>query len=340
MIDTSAHAIATNPEWLPRGFDRDAKLLSSVRVPREEYARLTFVNDQYLEDRFQSVVHDRSAIEAAVRDAPGAPLHFIFHSAFCCSTLLAKALDIPGIATVITEPGILTEARFRYENIPGDRDQLLDLVLRLLSRPFGQDRAVVVKPSNFVNPLIGPILGRSPNSRAVLMYSDVRTLLYSVAKYGLSRRVWGRQLYVDLAKTSSLGFPSMGDAIVEKTDLQLAGLAWLMQVHHFRAVAAQLGDQRVMLLDSNRLLDRPGETLASVAAFLDLEVDAEMAGRITAGPAFTTHSKIVGTDYSIERRAADQAQLEQTYGLEVNEAATWLRATAAQLNAQIPERLL
>ena len=47
--------------------------------------------------------------EAARLLGEQAPIHFIFHSAFCASTMLVRALDVPGSAMGISEPVILND---------------------------------------------------------------------------------------------------------------------------------------------------------------------------------------------------------------------------------------
>ena len=51
----------------------------------------------------------RPAVDVVRAAARPATMHFIFHSAFCCSTVLARAFDIPGIAMGLKEPPIYND---------------------------------------------------------------------------------------------------------------------------------------------------------------------------------------------------------------------------------------
>ena len=74
-----------------------------ARAPR----RGAFATDDYLGKEDQPVVIGRE--EAAALLGAQAPIHFIFHSAFCASTMLVRALDVPGSAMGISEPVILND---------------------------------------------------------------------------------------------------------------------------------------------------------------------------------------------------------------------------------------
>lgn len=335
MSDITAQAVAADPDWLPHTFDQSGAMLTSVHVPRGERPRLTFLDDKHFEDRFRKVAHPFEEMRAAAAAAPAAPLHFIFHTSFCCSTLLVRALEIPGRTIGLREPDVLINLanRFAAADDAANRARL-DLVLRLLERPFEREEAVIVKPTNFANRVLAPALALRPGSRAILLYSDLRTLLLSFVKKGMAGRIWGRRLYAQLAPWSSLHTGFSPAATFLQTDLQIAGLAWLMQIDHFRRIAAQFGAGRVTTLDSAAFMADVAGTVAAAARFLRIPLADEEARRIASGPVFSTHSKDAQKDYSVEARDAEHAALAAAHGEEIEMVVKWIEAVAA--HCQVP----
>src|SRR5947209_12917180 len=109
----SAHDIALDPRWLPHEFAADGRFLTSVLLPPDARRSLLFLTDGHLRDKYQRATLPTDALASAVGDAPRAPLHFIFHSSFCCSTLLANALAVPGTSSILKEPNILVNVAER-----------------------------------------------------------------------------------------------------------------------------------------------------------------------------------------------------------------------------------
>ena len=141
------------------------------------------------------VVARAEAVAAAQALAPPPP-RFIFHSAYCCSTMLARAFDLPGAAMGYKEPQILNDAvglRLR-EGDPRQVAAALDAALWLLARPPARGEVAVIKPSNVVNPLIPAILALRPESRALLLHAPLEAFLGSVARKEIEGRAWVREL--------------------------------------------------------------------------------------------------------------------------------------------------
>ena len=318
-LDRSARAVALQPEWLPHSFSADGQQIASVFVPRGEHDKLTFLNDHYFANRFAVALHDRAEVEAIAAAAPECPLHFIFHTGFCCSTLLAKALTVPGRSIGLKEPVVLNDLALH-----GAESDRLRLTLRLLARPFDQGGTVIAKASNVANKLVAPVLDSSPASRAILLSSDLRSTLLAVAKQGLDRRIWVRQLYLALSKWTSIGIAGGLPDAAELPDLPLAALAWFMQVEHFRHIARRYGSNRVQLLDGAALLARPAETLAKVSSFLDLDFDRATISAIVDGPAFHTHSKRIGAPYDSSVRDSELSAARRSHGPEIHATIRWL----------------
>lgn len=329
MTEPSPRDLALDPEWLPHTYGPDGSELTFVRVPRSEHDRLMFLTEEHYAGRFAKRTVPVSDFEGEVGAAPPAPMHFIFHTAFCASTLLVRALDIPGRTVGLKEPDVLINLANRLvrSDDPGNRERLR-LVLRLLSRPFTPGETVVVKPTNFANRLLLPVLEELPEARAVLLHSDLPTLLRSLVKRGMWGRIWARRLYRSAAAWTSLDPGYDAGELFELTDLQVAGLAWLMQIRHFDEVARRLPG-RTMVIDSADFLAGPAETLRRAGGLFGLAIDAAEAEAIAVGPVFSRHSKFSQRDYSVEAREAEHDAAIAAHGEEIGMVVKWVEAVAA-----------
>jgi hypothetical protein len=326
MTDTSLEAVATQAEWVPHTFDAEGSLLTSFFVPRDEHRKQPFLWN--LEDNFRQATHLASALGARLSATGVGPPHFIFHTAFCCSTLLLRACANARGAIGLNEPAILNNLAHRMAIDPGASNRArLDLVLSLLGRSFDPGGAVIVKPTNFANALIGPIFGLRPQSRAVLLYSDLRTMLHSVARRGALGRVWGRQLYDAYASFSRLDFGFSAAESFLQTDLQIAGLGWLMEVDHLRQVARAHPD-RTMMLQADDLLADPGTALQSVYRFFRLGDQPDAIMGAVRGPIFSSHSKEPRLPYSRELREQERERVLAAHSEEIRMVEGWIDAVA------------
>lgn len=310
-------------------------MLTSVFVPRESHSRLMFLSDEHFNGHFRKVTHPAAEVAAQVSDAAQSPIHFIFHTAFCCSTLMLKALDIPGRSFGLKEPDVLINLanRFIGSDDKPNRERLR-LVLRLLARPFDAAETIIVKPTNFANRLALPALETSPASRAVLLYSDVGTLLRSILKRGMWGRIWGRRLFRSAASWTTLDFGYTNEETFLLTDLQALGLGWLMQMQHFTDVARRMGDL-VMLVDSADFLADPAATLLRIARLFELDIDESVVAEVVSGPTFGQHSKFSERDYGRDERTADQSAAEAAHREELQMVIKWVETVAAHMQVDL-----
>lgn len=335
MDKGTAREVALDPRWLPHTYDVSGSMLTSVFVTRQQHSELVFLSDEHFQDRFPKVTHPASAIAAEVAQATKAPIHFIFHTAFCCSTLMLRALDIPGRTFGLKEPDVLINLanRFIRRDDSSNRERLR-LVLRLLQRPFDAGETMIVKPTNFANRLVLPMLETSPDSRAVLLYSDVRTLLRSLLKRGMWGRIWGRKLFQSASSWSSLDLGYNEEERFILTDLQALALGWLLQIHQFGEVAKRMGD-RVMLIDSEEFLAKPTATLLQVGNLFELDLDTSAIAKVVNGPAFAKHSKFSDRSYGQDDRAADHSAAESAHHDELEMVVKWVEAVAAHMGVDL-----
>ncbi|HYW16557.1 MAG TPA: hypothetical protein VE891_10460 [Allosphingosinicella sp.] len=321
-------AIVGDPAWLANRYDESLDAVHFVRLTRQEHRSVTFITDEYIRADAPRLVLRRSDVAAAA-GAP-APIHFIFHSAYCCSTVLARAVDIEGVSMGLKEPLILNDMvgwRRRGAD-PRQLGTILDSVLTLLARPFAPGEAVVVKPSNVLNSLAPAMLGLRPQSRAVLLHAPLPDFLRSIARKGLWGRRWVRELFIGQLRDGIVDLGLGEQHYLDLTDLQVAAAGWLAQHDVFARLVERFGAARVQTLDSSALMARPGEAMARLSDLFGLALDPTAIEGVLAGPAFTSHSKS-NAGFSAADRIAEQRDAAEIHSDEIEKVVVWAEAVAA-----------
>jgi len=326
-----ADQVVGDAEWLPWRLDPVTRAVTFVRVPRAAHEQLTFLSSQYLAEASltETVTLPIAAIEAALGEAIG--LHFIFHSAFCASTLLARAVTVPGTVRGLREPELMNTLCALARERRLSRDDLR-LALHLLARPLDDGEAIVIKPGNVANLLIEEAMQAMPSAKAVLLHAPLRAFLGSVAAKGLWGRTWARKLYVRLVQDFGSPFGYAQAELFEQTDLQIAALAWLLHQRQFAAVARRMPD-RVRTLDSATFLANREATIANVASHFGVTLAAGEIAAILSGPAFARDAKKADQDFVPREAAAGRSDGDD----EIDMICQWAAAVAA--HADIPLEL-
>jgi hypothetical protein len=320
--------------WLAHRYDPGHDAVHFVSVPRVVHRSATFLTDDCLPAGLKPLVVRRQ--DAISQVPPAAPLHFVFHSAYCCSTLIARAFDRPGWAMGLKEPVIFNDiVGWRRRGGQGpDMASVLDDVLTLVARPFSPEEAVVVKPSNIANVMAAAMLTLRPHAKALLLYAPLRTYLASIAKKGLDGRLWVRTLMLGLLddKLIDLGFGPRD--YLGQSDLQVAAVGWLAQQALFARLHAQFGPDRVRTLSSATLMRDPSAVMAQLAGHFHLPLAPEALREIVAGPAFTRHSKFDGA-FAAAEREAEHRTAEQLHGDEIDKVLHWAKVVARTAGVEL-----
>jgi hypothetical protein len=330
---------ALGPEWLAHRYDETADQIRFVDHDRATRASVPFLSDQYLPAKRYRAMERAEALRAAPASAP---IHFIFHSGFCCSTLLAACFDQPGLASSFSEPMILNDL-IGWRNrgaAPAAVGSALNDSLSLLARPFTGDRASIVKPSTVLNGLATAMLRLRPEARAIAIHAPLRDFLTSIAKKGLDGRLWVRDLFLKMrleGLTRSLGFDD--EAFFGQTDLQVAACCWLGQQSIFATLAANFPD-RVRTIDSARFLANPAATLRAAGTLFGLALSDDQVESALAGP-LQRNSKDQSA-FSSGDREAEYARALAAHGDEVRKVEAWAEEVGrvAGIALQLPAPLL
>lgn len=319
---TPAAHIVHDPNWFAHRYVEADDAFRFRRLSRADHDRATFLTDEYLGPGDVVTLARRDAVAAL---PAAAPLHFIFHSAFCCSTLLARAFDLPGTAIGLKEPMLFNDLagwQLRGATAPA-LAAVVDAALRLLARPFDRGETVIIKPSNLANALIAGVLQLRPQAHALLLHAPLPVYLGSIARKGLDGRLWVRDLLIKQRAQGLHDFGFSADDYLGQSDLQVAAMGWLAQQALFaRLIARHPG--RLLAIDSETLMARPDAALASLGRHFGLDLDV---AAIVSGPAFNRHSKS-GSAFDAAARDAEKAA-EAAHATEIDKVARWAEAVAA-----------
>lgn len=322
--------ILADAEWLPHRYDETKDCFRFIHVPRAEHQRVVFLTDEYLTGTEKYTEIPRLEIDRS--SVPTAPIHFIFHSAYCCSTLAARMFDSADLAMGLKEPVLLNDLvgwRRRGAD-PQKLANVLDVSLALLSRPFQEAEAVVVKPSNIINSLAPAIIGLRPNARAFQLYAPIEEFLSSIAVKGMWGRKWAREALVGQARDNILSHQFSAEELVELTDLQVAGLGWLSNHLVFSKMRERFGSDRIAICDSVSLLADPKKTTERFYEHFKIPISKQKIDEIADGGVFNRNSKDQ-TAYSAEDRRARQELTMEGNREEIEMVAAWVKHLAADI---------
>jgi hypothetical protein len=317
LLDVSAY---------PHRYDAVGDSIQFIRADRRTLSAATFLTDEFLPSAKSPAVIARTEAIAAAPSAPSP--HFIFHSAYCCSTLLANAFDMPGISFGLKEPAMLNDISGwrRRGGQPSQVVEALKAAVTLLARPHSTGERVIIKPSNVINALAPTLLGAFPESKALFLYTPLENYLASIAKKGMWGRLWVRELFVKLGKDGLTDYGFSGEEIMQQTDLQIAAIGWLAQHRLFGIMADRLGPARVKTLRSEVLLADPALAMHRLCGHFGVEVGIADLSQTTAAT-FTRNAK-TGNAFSAAQRRSEHESSMKLHEEEISKVVLWAQAVA------------
>jgi hypothetical protein len=321
-IDDLARDTVADPRWFPLRFSVETEDYHFALIPPEKHRAIAFLNEVRPVQSKTRVLPRSAVAKAAIESAP---LHLILHSGLGGSTFVARALAQPGTAVALQEPPVLTDViAYGRKKSPQDMQALLTEVSRLLARPFAPGEAVVCKLSGVGNGLASTIAGGDPDSQLIYLYNPLEQMLASLASRGAGGRMAGRQLLLGLRNSRMMAFEMTDKQLLDHTDFQLAGFAWLSIQKTVLAAAQELGPSRVASVSSDAVMNDGPKTVAAIASHLRLGLDVDAC--VKSG-AFTRHAKS-GEPFNPKRRAKALDQALDLHREEIEAIVSWARRVA------------
>lgn len=320
--DGSAPTIAwSDPAWFAADVDVLGRRVALLRVDPETLERSTFLDTRIAADLRQSLPIPESSLPSSFGNV--APVAWLFHTSFCCSTLLARALhDHPG-HVVYREPLVLrrlADAKDQGESL----DHWVQTCVDLLGRPWSPVGRIVIKPTHGALNIAAELLAASPGARAVAVTSSLDDFVTSHLKKSratleaiplLCRRVLA-------ASPTARAFPRA--ALSPPTLLAAAGLQWALQRELLLDVALGHPD-RLRIVDMQRVLSSLPDVATAVLGWTNVRHDAA-AIRSRAVAVAGSHAKSPARPYSAREREMEAEMLKGAYGAELAAALAWMDA--------------
>ncbi len=319
--------LSSDPNWVPHRIDLKTGQAQFLHLPASAFSGAKFLADYTPETALDSATIPLDDL-AAVQPETG-PLHFIFHTAFCRSTLLVRTMNIDGVATGMSEPGIIAS----LANAGDAGARFIGPCLKLLARPRtslgGVQQAVFVKPTNHANRLLPSLMQAVPEAKAVMLSNSLLAFLRSVNRKGLMGRRWARNLYLEVQSYAplELGIDPRENFLL--SDLQVAGLAWLLQRRWFEANLSGPSGVRMRSLESDRFNDDRAGSLRAIAQFSGLDITIAQIDSAANSAIFKSHAKLGGDYAATEQKGVEQSS-SQVFDEEVGMVGEWIDQIASQ----------
>ena len=300
-----------------------------LRMSRETYLASVFTDPS----RIVAINEERLCVDlnTAMTLAPAAdtpsPHAYIFHMAHCGSTLLSRALDLPGKTLGIREPFALRQlalgqdgARAGAQSLDGCT-QVLTFVVRLLGRTYHQSEKVVVKTNVPVNFMLEPLLKVSLGSLGVFLYPDLKFFLLMALK-NPQRRQWVENLFAALRQPLRAHDPNSRIDWGSMTIARAAGFLWFAQLSCMaKALHAHDG---FVSLRADTLFNTPSVALKVVSKALNLGFDNTEIEASVAGDLFRRHAKALDQPYDNTNRLTQTRNIYAHIRTDVDDAITWV----------------
>ncbi len=258
-------------------------------------------------------------------------LRFIYHTAFCASTFLSRALEVEGVSVSLREPQLLLDAanakrlQWRSRTTKLDFRHLPKLALLLLQKHADSNETLIIKPMNCVNNIVTELQQISGSARSLLLYSDARNFILSTLKKGEGGKQTVRSMF-DLLRCD---FPHLAGLqlthALQMTDLRVAMTLWRLHIEQAEALLQQFAPHNSMAsLYGENLVADPAPALRASFRFLDLGASEEQIDAAARSDARSIDAKNPEKSFSLQKRAQAYQMLEKYFGGDIDDGLQWL----------------
>lgn len=276
VLDVDLDGLLQSPAHFPLRLSLADDLLTFVQLKRLDYRRASFLDPRGLPDDAMLWQASLSELREAL-PASEPPLHlaYLFHTGFCCSTLLSRCAEISPAVFALREPMSLHNLEVQLAGAGRDWsrevcDDALSTLMALLGRTWSLDQTALIKADCT---LLVPALLQYSSAPYVALYCPAPDFLASVMSCK-ARRAWSigrlRQM-IEIAQATGIRVPF--EIPAQLTAPQAACLIWWWQIFIFRE-AQKHEPTRGYLLSAEAFLTDPVASLSALFEWFDVPYPA------------------------------------------------------------------
>ena len=321
-----ANRIVSDERWFPFDFDPRSASVNFVETDWNVLAAQPFLDmrwDVRMARRERAALTELNGNPALGENIPD--LNFIWHTGFCCSTLLARAITARGCNLSLCEPKILADLadlkRAGMFLLDRALAELPRTALRLLARSAGHAQTTV-KTAPAANYLL-PEAAHLSAGKMLFLFSDCRSFVISIARLGDDGWRYVRHMFATLLRSGHLGAEWSGPRLWDLSDLEVAAFVWHLQMDEFLRNWRLMGEDRARSLDCDAFLAAPEETLARLNEFFGLGLSPEAISTTVTGPLFHRKAKGGHAPFDASRRKAEYDAVAKSLGVELDPSVAW-----------------
>jgi hypothetical protein len=316
--------ILDDPQIFVHHIDFDQRLVFFVNVSQDLIDARKSHNFDDIEPKY-AVDLDKLIGEESARDFK--PLHFLFMTDFCGSTLLANALgELSGVSClyeVRAFASLANRKRLLDRNLVGrskgaagleDWRRVLRLVVFSMSRSVRGDTVILKEwpPTNYI---ISDILRCHEDIRAIFLYSDLEDYLNAIFRQPWRRDFTRRRMVVEFVETDL--WPTIHEGKECLSDTKIAAAHWFVQQQAFLRIDRAVSSG-IRSLHNCELYNHSVETVTAVARHFGIGIRPEEVAAAFASVS-GRHSKSREEPYSISDRRKEMEVVAQNYQAEIAE---------------------
>jgi hypothetical protein len=255
------------------------------------------------------------------------PANYIFHTAFCGSTLLSRALHAPPSSVALKEPHVLFRISEASLKLPDDALRPhLDNVLAEITQPWALGGRVVIKPTNSCNRLAPRMLDAGLDDRVLFMYSSLEEFLISCLKKlpeAETRVNWmARHLLPGSALERDCGIPRRDFNLLEA-----CVLSWCVSLQYFSEAIRSNPMLKFKVLAYRDFMAEPAQRAREVGLHFCIE-EALLSPEFLQ-PRLGDNAKNAGTPFNREQHTTQTEIIRSTYGDAIQDALKWAEESIA-----------
>lgn len=307
-----------DPGWFPADLDMHNQCFLFAQVTETQIAGATFLDNRF------DIDWSRNCPIPIGDVLPGMPqrteMAWLWHTSFCGSTLLARALDAAPWANVLREPLVL-------RRLSDARDAGYDIgastaaTVALLARRWHEGGKVVVKPTHAALNIARDIVACMPGDRAVVLTSSLDDFLVSNLKKSPETQAKAATLAERALRAGDFHRRLSPAAFNPPDHLCAIVLQWAAQRELVADLLASAGAEMRVVASRDLFADLAGTAL-DCARWLRIETP-EAVLRAHCTSISGRHAKAPNRQYDASVRESEKRALHASHAGELGAARTW-----------------